>query len=280
MKRQSRRTVLAVRVLLLLCLFLLLYAWTIEPYWIEVTRHEARFKHLPAEFDGLAIAHLSDVHIGVYGRRERETLRLLRDLRPGVVVITGDFMLSGSDPAGVQKFLRELSALHTPFGLWAVLGNHDHEDGLASGDDAFRTLFREAGAAVLINEGGRLGKGLDTISFVGVDDPSTGRDKLVQALRGMQRIPFAILLSHSPEIFPKADPVRFDLVLAGHTHGGQVRVPGVGPLWLPDGTEPYGSGWFDGMSARMYVSRGIGTSHLPIRLFCRPEIAVITLRRG
>jgi len=100
-----------------------------------------------------------------------------------------------------------------------------------------------------------------------------------ESRRGMQRTPFAVLLTHSPEIFMRADLVKFDLVLAGHTHGGQVRLPGIGAPWLPAGSESFESGWFYGQYARMYVTRGIGTSILPVRLFCRPEIALITLRR-
>ena len=96
----------------------------------------------------------------------------------------------------------------------------------------------------------------------------------------MQRTPFAVLLTHSPEIFTKADLIKFDLVLAGHTHGGQVRLPGIGALWLPVGSEPFESGWFYGQYARMYATRGIGTSILPVRLFCRPELALITLKRA
>src|SRR5438309_1574924 len=134
--------------------------------------------------------------------------------------------------------------------------------------------------ALLVNEGGRIGRGLDTLSLIGVDDPFSGYANLGASLRGMQRTPFAILLTHSPEIFMKADLIKFDLVLAGHTHGGQVRLPGIGALWLPAGSEPFESGWFDGQYARMYVTRGIGTGTLPVRLFCRPELALITLKRS
>jgi len=143
-----------------------------------------------------------------------------------------------------------------------------------------RTFYNNAGVALLVNEGGRIGRGLDTLSLIGVDDPFSGYANLGVSLRGMQRTPFAILLTHSPEIFMKADLIKFDLVLAGHTHGGQVRLPGIGALWLPAGSEPFESGWFDGQYARMYVTRGIGTSTLPVRLFCRPELALITLKRS
>ena len=256
------------------------YVFLIEPYWIEVTRHEAWFKTLPPAFDGLVVAHLSDLHIVRYGLRERRVVSVLTDAKPGLIVMTGDLIEKGGDRTAVQRFLTNLQPLRTPFGVWAVLGNHEHMDRLAQDHDAARRFFNEADVALLVNEGGRLGRGVDTLTLIGVDDPYTGHDRLWEAVKGMQRTPFAILLSHSPEIFFKADLARFDLVLAGHTHGGQVRLPWFGPLWLPPGSERYESGWFSGNSARMFVSRGVGTSFLPIRFLSRPEIALISLRRG
>ncbi len=215
-----------------------------------------------------------------YGARERRVVARLTESAPGVIVITGDLTLEGSDPATIRQFLTALRDLKPTFGIWAVLGNYDHWNPLASSKDAIRTFYNNAGVALLVNEGGRIGRGLDTLSLIGVDDPFSGYANLGASLRGMQRTPFAVLLTHSPEIFMKADLIKFDLVLAGHTHGGQVRLPGIGALWLPAGSEPFESGWFDGQYARMYVTRGIGTSTLPVRLFCRPELALITLKRS
>lgn len=260
-------------------LFLLGYCWFLEPNWIEVTQHEAWFTNLPVEFDGLVVAHLSDLHIRDYGFRERQVRTLLAEEKPGLIVLTGDFTLEGSDPAPIRQFLQSLEALKPTFGIWAVLGNHDHWYPPTRGNEAVRRFFNDAGVALLVNEWGRIGKGLDTLSLIGVDDPFSGYANLTESLKGMQRTPFAVLLTHSPQIFMKADLARFDLVLAGHTHGGQVRFPGIGALWLPPGSEGYESGWFYGMSARMYVTRGIGMSILPIRFLCRPEIALITLKR-
>ena len=256
------------------------YTFLLEPNWIEITRHDVWFKTLPPEFDGLVVAHLSDLHIARYGFRERHLLTALAKAKPGLIVMTGDFITARGDLAAVQRFLKDLQPLDTPFGVWAVLGNHEHTEPAALGQEAMRRFFNEANVALLVNDAGRIGRGVDTLTLVGVDDPYTGHDRLWEALKGMQRTPFAILLSHSPEIFFKADLARFDLVLAGHTHGGQVRLPWVGPVWLPQGSESYEAGWFTGSSAKMFVSRGIGTSVLPIRFLCRPELPLITLKRG
>lgn len=258
---------------------LLLYAWAVEPNWIEVTRHEVWFKNLPEEFDGLVVAHLSDLHMREYGARERRVLEKLAEAKPDVIAVTGDFTLEGSDPSAIRRFLEDLRKQKPAFGIWAVLGNHDHWSPPAANDGAVRKFFSDTGVALLVNEWGRIGKNLDTLTMVGVDDPFTGYDNLGDALRGTQRTPFAILLTHSPQMFMKADLTKFDLVLAGHTHGGQVRLPGLGPLWLPAGSEGYDSGWFYGVNTQMYVTRGVGTSILPIRFLCRPEIALITLKR-
>ena len=255
------------------------YIFLLEPNWIDITRHDIWFKTLPPEFDGLVVAHLTDLHIARYGLRERRLLTALAKAKPGLIVITGDSITRGNR-AAVQRFLKELQPLETPFGVWAVLGNHEHTDPPVLGYEELRRFFNEANVALLVNDAGRIGRGVDTLTLVGVDDPYTGHDRLWEALKGMQRTPFAILLSHSPEIFFKADLARFDLVLAGHTHGGQVRLPWVGPLWLPAGSESYGAGWFTGGSAKMFVSRGIGMSILPIRFLCRPDLPLITLKRG
>jgi predicted MPP superfamily phosphohydrolase len=267
-------------ILLSLIVLVLGYVFLIEPNWIEVTQHEAWFKTLPPAFDGLVVAHLSDLDIVSYGRRERRVVNVLAHAKPGLIVLTGDLIAKGGDRTAVQQFLTDLQPLHTPFGVWAVLGNQEHTEMLAQDHDAVHRFFNDADVGLLVNEAGRLGRGVDTLTLIGVDDPYTGHDRLWEAVKGMQRTPFAILLSHSPEIFFKADVARFDLILAGHTHGGQVRLPWLGALWHPEGSESYEAGWFSGKSARMFVTRGVGTSILPIRFLSRPEVPLITLKRG
>lgn len=259
---------------------LLMYVWVIEPNWIEITRHEVSFKNLPVEFDGLVVAHLSDLQIRHYGFRERRIGALLAEEKPGLIVLTGDLSQEGSEPATVRRVLKDITSVKPLFGAWAVLGDEDHWNLPVAGQEALQGFFNEAGLALLTNEGGRLGKALDTLSLIGVDDPSTGHADLTRSLRGFQRTPFAVLLTHAPQLFFRADLARFDLVLAGHTRGGQVRLPVIGALWLPAGSEGYESGWFYGEHARMFVTRGVGTSILPFRFLCRPEIALITLKRA
>lgn len=259
---------------------ILAYVWAIEPNWIEVTRQETRLANLPAEFDGVTLALLSDLHIKTFSVRERHMLQLLAETKPDLIAIVGDFTLEGSDPAAIRKVLEGLRDNRPRLGIKAVLGNHDHWHPLATDHAAVRSIFERASITLLVNEAETIGEGLQAIDLLGIDDPFTGHANLTAALRTRQRMPISILLSHSPEIFPEADQARVDVVLAGHTHGGQVRLPFIGPLWLPAGSEPYLSGWFEGHHARMFVTRGIGTAILPFRFLCRPELSLITLKRN
>jgi len=266
------------RRVLVLAAFQLIFAyiWVLEPNWIEVTRHEVWLPTLPAEFDGLTLAHLSDLHIRTFGLRERRTVQLLAEAKPDLIVVSGDFTVEGSEANAIRRFMLDLRDLRPPLGILAVLGNHDHWHPLY----AMAQIFSDSGVTILINESTHIRKGQQAVMVAGVDDPFTGHADVRQALRGSTSSPFTILLAHSPEIFPEIDRTRADLVLAGHTHGGQIRLPFVGPLWLPRGSEPYVSGWFENAQARMYVTRGIGTTILPFRFLCRPELPLITLRAG
>src|SRR5438874_4663878 len=139
--------------ILALAQLLLIYAWIVEPNWIEVTRHEAWFKTLPEEFNGLVVAHLSDLHMRAYGARERRVVARLWEFKPGLIVMTGDLAREGSDPAAIRQFLTALHDLNPTFGIWAVLGNHDHWHPVAPSKDEVRRFYNKAGAVLLANEG-------------------------------------------------------------------------------------------------------------------------------
>ena len=256
------------------------YVWVFEPNWIEVTRHEISIPTLPSEFDGVTLAQLSDLHIRTFGLRERRTVQLLAEAKPDLIVISGDFTVEGSDAGAISRFLLHLRDLRPPLGTLAVLGNHDHWHPPVQSPGAIVPFFSDAGATILTNEFARIREGSQVVVIAGVDDPFTGHADLRRALEGSPPDTFTLLLSHSPEIFPETARTQVNLVLAGHTHGGQLRLPFLDPLWLPHGSESYVSGWFELGPARMFVTRGIGTAILPFRFLCRPELPLITLRVG
>lgn len=258
--------------------FLLLgaYAFGVEPTWIEVTRHR-----LEAPVDPpLKIAHFSDLHSHGMGRRERRLLELLEAEKPDAILITGDSMVDGElfaprpgsrEDVSYARAAELLGRLHAPLGVWAARGNWEELRRLP--DE--RGYYSHLGLHLLVNEAAELRPGVWLAGF----DDLQGAPALEPAL---QAIPpdarFAIAFFHSPAFFDRLAG-RFPLSLAGHTHGGQVRLPFLPPLWLPSGCSRYVEGWYESEGARLYVSRGIGTSVLPVRFLCRPELAIVTVGR-
>lgn len=248
-------------------------ALLVDGIWIEPNHIEVTHWQVPAPVRApLKLAHLSDLHVHTVGRREHEVIEILRQERPDAILVTGDSVGFGLHYDRVWQMLHALAQLQPPLGVWVVRGNWEvwhpirHE----------QTFYASAGVHFLLNSAAPL---RDSVWVVGLDDPWSGRPRLEQALAGVPAGAYTILLFHSPFFFRFAAN-RCSLALSGHTHGGQVRLPLVPLLWLPGGTGRYLAGWYFEQGSRMYVSRGVGWSHLPIRLNCPPEIAIITLTPG
>jgi predicted MPP superfamily phosphohydrolase len=238
------------------------YAAFFEAQRVEVTRHT---------FVGnlkkpLRIAHLSDLHTRGMGARERSLILSIRKEAPDLIVITGDMARPGGlEPA--RDFLLNLSA---PLGVWLVRGEADRW----SVDEKERSMYAAVGVQLLLNRGAPV---RDDLWIAGLDDPVSGAPDLNQALQGAPAAAFKLVLMHAPDHFPRIAG-RFDLALAGHSHGGQIVLPAWGPLLLPEGGRRYVRGWFTQNRSHLFVSRGIGTGALPARLLSRPELAIIEVR--
>jgi predicted MPP superfamily phosphohydrolase len=240
---------------------------------IEITAHCVPLPDLPRTLEGLRIVQLTDIHHGLYLPFEAvlEAVEMANSLDPDVVALTGDFVTySRNYIAPVAAMLGALRARH---GVYAVLGNHDFRVGA----DLLTRALRHAGIGVLRNRHTLLHRGGDALVLAGVDDLLYGAD-LPRALRGARRGVPTILLSHNPRIIRRAAAHGVSLVLSGHTHGGQVRLPLVGSVF---GRAPerrrFTAGWDRVGATRIYVSRGIGTVVLPLRYRCHAEIPHLTL---
>ncbi len=248
--------------LFVFALTLALCAWSlfVEPNWVEVT-HPVVHARISKP---LTIAHLTDLHLRSMGRREHTVLAVLARARPDAIVITGDTVDDGEGVAA-QAFLSKLSA---PLGVFAVRGNWEHWRPILPDPEA---PFRGSHIQLLQNEAHQL---RDTVWIVGFDDATAGEPNAAAALRQVPQAAYIVAAMHSPAFI---DDVRgdIDLALAGHTHGGQVALPWFGPLWLPQGSGEFVAGLYRRGRAQMYVSRGVGTSVLPVRFWCRPEVALI-----
>jgi uncharacterized protein len=252
-----------------------LHAAAIEPRWLEVSEHDVAVPNLPSSLEGLLVAQLSDMHLSSVGAIEEKVIAALRERSVGIVAITGDAIESVGAMSVLAGFVREI-ARATKAEILATLGNWEHWGGVPFQELA-RT-YRDVGATLLGNEGKTTASG---VVAVATDDHCVGLADLGSALRAAPPGGAArILLTHAPGHLdrPPSGAPEFDLCLAGHTHGGQVR-PGF-TLWTPPGSGRFVAGGYETPAGHAYVSRGIGTSVLAVRMGSRPELPIFRLVRA
>jgi uncharacterized protein len=247
--------------------------WRGQQLFPEITKHRIRLPGLSHEFRGLRIVQLTDIHHGLYFPAQilADTVQIVNRLEPDLIAVTGDFVTYSRNY--IEPVAEILGTLKARLGVFAVLGNHDFR---VSANTIAREL-QEAGIEMLRNRHVVLGGRHHPLYLAGVDDLHYGAD-LPRALRGIPEGSPTILLSHNPAIIQTAADAGVGLVLAGHTHGGQVRLPVLGSIYgrSPEQTR-FKVGWARLGSTQIYVSRGIGTIVLPVRYRCSPEIPLFTL---
>lgn len=251
------------------------YATQIEPHDIETRPITLMLPRLDPAFAGFRIVQISDLHVNGWLTPDRlvEVAGRVNDLAPDVVAITGDFVSNrmAYDRAGL---VAALAAFDAP--TLAVLGNHDHRQ--PGGPDSVRAMLADAGVKVLDNAVHTFQRGAARLHIAGVDDLRFRQSRLDLVLDQLPDDEAAILLAHEPDFADiSAATGRFDLQLSGHTHGGQVRVPGFGPLLLPRYGMRYPAGLYRANGMYVYTNRGLGMGHIRVRFNCRPEITVFTL---
>jgi len=250
--------------------------FAIEPRRVLVSRHDVVLPGLAPRLDGLRIAQVSDVHLPANRAAGERTLALLGSERPEIVVLTGDQCETRSAVADLVEFAH---AARGTLATIAVLGNWDYRGGTV--DRLARDAYDRAGVTLLVNSHAIVGVGDASLAFVGLDDVLSGSPSGMTAAASLPSEVPAIWLVHEPSFadeFAVSGPAKPKLILSGHTHGGQIRVPGL-PAFTPEGSGRFVAGWYDSLLGRLYVSRGIGTADVRARLFCPPELPIFTLRR-
>ena len=250
------------------------YAAHIEPHWVEIVRLTLPLPRFPRRLNGLTIAQISDIHAGTLANaaRIRRFVALTNALRPDVTVVTGDMFQDFPDEA--QMCAHELAALRAPLGVYAIMGNHERHLPPEEGEKP----FSRAGLTMLCNAAQEITVDGASVWMVGVDDLLTRRGDLERALRGVPAWACKILLAHEPDFADDAARFPIDLQLSGHTHGGQIRLPGLGALLLPRLGRRYPMGLYHVRDTWVYTNRGLGTNRPSVRLNCRPEITLFTLQ--
>lgn len=255
----------------------MVYASQVEPGWVDLKSVPLTLPRLAPEFDGYRLVQISDIHMDEWMTRTRlaEILDLVNQQEPDLVAITGDFFTSTPERFA-EGLVAALSTLTPRDATVAVLGNHDHW----TDPKLVREVIRESGIIDVSNAVHTLRRGEGELHVAGVDDVWENQDRLDLVLEGLPDAGGAILLAHEPDFADvSAATGRFDLQISGHSHGGQVIVPFRGPLVLPPHAQKYPAGLYQVGGMVQYTNRGLGTVQPRVRLNCRPEITVFTLKR-
>ena len=256
------------------------YIDKIEPEWVEITNVKLKLPRLPQSFSGFRLVQISDIHAGYWMTPERfnNIVEMVKEQTPDLVAITGDFILKygglQENKLALEKHANIYKGLTGEYSTVAVLGNHDHWYNAVW----VTNFLEENGVRVLINSFLSIERVNERFHIAGVDDVYEGKDNLGELLAELPEDGGAILLSHEPDFADvSAATGRFDLQISGHTHGGQVTMPIIGPLVLPYLGKKYHTGLYKVGNMYQYTNRGVGMTIPSVRFNCRPEITVFTL---
>ncbi|MBL7053754.1 metallophosphoesterase [Patescibacteria group bacterium] len=263
---------------ILILFFLLYYVLIFEPYNFKNKKISITIKNLPDSFANTRLVQISDLHSKRFGRKEKKLLKRLKKISPDYIFITGDIIdYKTRHLEEIIPFWQRLAKQHQ-YKVFCVLGNHSHANTSINVHLFIQTL-KKTGIDVLINNNRELKQKHKSIWLIGVDDPHTRHDDFQLASQGISKQAVKILLAHSPEILRDIKSKQVDLILTGHTHGGQVRIPFVPSFWIPSiYRSKYDRGLFIVKKMFLYVNQGIGEAALPIRFNCSPEITIIKLK--
>lgn len=258
----------------------------LESYHLQLKKVEIHLRRLHHEFDGFTIAQLSDFHYeeNFSAFPTRHSVGLVNNLRPDLIVLTGDFitvpLVKFSHHASLEAAKTAvpcadvLQHLHAPMGRFAVLGNHD----AYSNPELVTDALQSRGIRVLKNACMPVERAGKRFWLSGIDDALEGQPDLGAAIAKIPPGETIILLAHEPDFADEAALSPVDLQLSGHSHGGQIWIPGVGAPWLPPLARKYPRGLYQIENMMLYTNIGIGTIRAPIRINCIPEVTLITLR--
>ena len=262
-----------------LSLFLILVAWLaaqmvwFEPNRLEVNRETFYLSGLGGGAQGVRLAFVTDLHIRRPGRLHQQVVEETTDFNPDLVLMGGDYFTWLTDTKSLAGYLGRFEA---PGGVYAIQGNWEYKVQITG--RRLSSLLAEQGIRLLVNEHLVIRTRGAVFVLLGLDDPYTGRSDFYTTFLDLPEGLPQVLLAHSPEIFRRAQRWGVSLVLSGHTHGGQLNFPLIGPLWLPPGSRQMVAGRFYLDGTWLYVSRGLGTSIIPARLRCPPELVLVTLK--
>ncbi len=260
--------------LIITSLLILIVYMHIESRWLKLNRIEIKSSEIPLSFSHKKIVFISDIHHGPFYSKERleKLVQRINKLEPDFIIMGGDYVHRKKEY--IQPFFDAIQLLNPSFGIYAVMGNHDHWES----KELTRKLMKRNGIKICDNQSHWLHIEEDSIKIGGVGDLWTDSQIISPTIFDINKKDYCILISHNPDYIEQLQTDLIDLTLSGHTHGGQVTLFG---LWAPILPSKYGQkyryGYQEYEYTSAYISSGVGTITPPARFFCRPEIVLITL---
>ncbi|SFJ91020.1 hypothetical protein SAMN04487936_105169 [Halobacillus dabanensis] len=254
------------------------YARYIEPHMLTVQKHDITHSKIPRHFHNFRVLQFSDTHIGFhYDLNDLEKLvDRINVEEPELILFTGDLVDEPHTYSFPPRLVEILKKIKAPMGKYWIYGNHDHG---GYGTEKIREVMERGGFQLLQNEHVSIQNGGSSFTLAGVDDVMLGKPDIDQTLSKAPGDSFTLLMVHEPDVALQYQHYPIDVQLSGHSHGGQVQLPFFGYLVTPPVAEHFVEGHYpleEGL--QLYVSRGIGTTRLPYRFLCRPEISVFHLK--
>ncbi|KAB8138592.1 metallophosphoesterase [Gracilibacillus oryzae] len=257
------------------------YAKEIEPKLLDIHHVPIQSPNIPAGFDSYKILQFSDTHLGFHYSIEqlKELVKEINAMNPDVITFTGDLVDHPQEFSWDNQIVSTLSSMSAPDGKYWIYGNHDHG---GYGTDIVKQVFDNAGFQLLKNSHSLLERNGDKIMLAGLDDIMLGQPDTEAAIQSEEKIDFTILLVHEPDYADTVKDYDIDVQISGHSHGGQVQMPLLGYIYTPYLAEKYVEGYYQvgTRPLQLYVSRGIGTTRLPYRFLCKPEVTLYELKKG
>ena len=265
------------KILILILIIIILIPFCLyQNKHLVITTYTYESEKLGADLDGYRIVQISDLHNAEFGKENKKLLETIRSCSPDIIVITGD--LVDSNHTNVERAVAFVKEAVKIAPVYYVTGNHEYWLDLSENEQMMQGILA-AGAYDLDDEAVRIEKGDSSFMLAGLDDQHLS-DETLKNLLQEQKNELSIVLAHEPQYLQNYANAGADLVLTGHAHGGQIRLPFVGGIVAPDqGFLPeYTSGQYNSADTEMIVSRGLGNSIIPVRLFNYPEVVCVELR--
>ncbi|MFS0752002.1 metallophosphoesterase [Oceanobacillus sp. 1P07AA] len=254
------------------------YARDIEPSLLKVTEEPIHFPNIPTAFHNFKIIQFSDTHIGFHYELDqfKELAMKINQLQPDLILFSGDLVDKPNQYYWDQEIVEILQSMKAEYGKYWIYGNHDHG---GYGTEIVKDIMEAGDFILLQNESVPISKDGSYFTLAGIDDVMLGKPDLKTALENQQENDFTILLSHEPDFADITKNYPVQVQLSGHSHGGQVRFPFIGDLYTPPYAEKYVQGKYEiHQNFSLYVNSGIGTTRLPYRFLCKPELHMYKLK--